>query len=94
MLFTNNKQTSQAMLQLAAAGFILLVPSLLGFLSINAGVYFIASAVLLLMALRIKNQEKISFSLLHFVFLLLGGYGAVSSLWANNREGQLVFSDY
>ena len=91
MLLNDGRQKSLALLQLVAAAFILLGPSLMGFLSVGAEVYLISVAALALISARIKITERVHFSFCHIIFGVLVAYGILSLLWVNNRDGQMIF---
>lgn len=91
MLFNINRQKSLALLQLTAAIFILLAPSFLGLLSVSTGIYFMFAVFWALLAVRIKTNGRVCCSIYHIIYLLLAAYSLLSSLWVNNREGQLIY---
>ena len=90
MLFNINRQKSLALLQLTSAAFILLAPSLVGMLPAGTAIYLLFTVLAALLAIRIKTNERIFFSIYHAVYLFLAVYAVISSAWVNNREGQLL----
>lgn len=91
MLLNINRNKSLAILQVIAAVFILLAPSVIGEMPIAAGVYLLTIIFSTLFLARISGSQKIVLSISHFVYLLLGVYVVVTSLWADNKEGNLIY---
>ncbi len=91
MLFSIDKNKSLAILQAAMALFIVLAPTLVGMLGPFAGAYAVSFFSLALLLIRLKDTEKIYVSRYHFVMLTLLFYSLVSSIWASNREGHLIY---
>lgn len=91
MLFSIDKNKSLTILQAAMALFIVLAPTLVGILGAVAGAYAVSFFSLSLLLIRLKDTEKIYVSRYHFVMLTLLFYSLVSSVWASNREGHLIY---
>ncbi len=91
MLSKITKQKSLAILQLIAALFILTVPSVIGEMPLNMGAYLLMIVFSALLCIRIKSMQKIDLSFDHLAYLALGLYAVLTSLWAGNREGNLLY---
>lgn len=91
MLFNINKQKGLALLQMAAAIFVLLSPSLMGMIPVSTGIYFMFVIFLALMCVRINTTQRVVWSIHHIIYFLLGLYAIISSIWASNHEGQLLY---
>ncbi len=91
MLFNITKQKSLAILQVIAATFILAAPSLIGEIPKGTGIYVLMIVFSALLWARIKSTRKVDLSLSHFAYLLLGTYTVITSFWAGNKEGNLVY---
>ena len=91
MLFNISKQKSLAVLQLAAAIFILIAPTAFGFMNVGVSVYLLFSCFCALTVMRVKTAERFYLSVYSISFLILILYSLVSLLWVNNREGQLIY---
>lgn len=91
MLFNINKQKSLALLQMTAAIFILLSPSVIGMLPVSTGIYLMFFIFWALLSIRIKTTQRVHFSINHIIYLFIAVYGIISSIWASNREGHLLY---
>lgn len=91
MLFNISKQKSLAVLQLAAAIFILIAPSAFGFMNMGVSVYLLFACFSALIAMRIKTGERVLLSVYSLIFLILALYSVISLIWVNNRGGQVIY---
>lgn len=92
MLFTIDKNKSLALLQAVMAFFLVLAPSALELLPIHSAVYALFIVFTLIFTVRIKKTQKVYFSPVHLVLLPFLGYVIISSLWAKNNEGHLIYT--
>lgn len=92
MLFTIDKHKSLSLLQIAVALFIVLAPSLIGALEIKTAIYACFVILTALVALRIKTIEKVYTNAYNLLIAGVFVYTLISSLWVNNKEGQLVYA--
>ncbi len=91
MLFNITKQKSLAIMQLAAALFVLLAASFVGELAVGTGIYFLFTVFFAILCIRAITTQRIMLSVSHIIYLLLGAYTIISALWAGNREGHLLY---
>ena len=92
MLFTIDKNKSLALLQAVMALFLVLAPSALQMFPAHLGVYTLFIIFTLIFLLRIKKTQRVYFSPVNLILLPFLGYVIISSLWAGNKEGHLVYS--
>lgn len=79
------------MLQAIVALFIVFAPTFLGMFGIKAAVYIGFFIFWCLTAIRLKTTGKIYYSAYSILLLLTQAYAVISSIWASNKEGQLIF---
>ncbi len=91
MFFNITKQKSRGVLQVIAAIFLLIAPSTIGEMPKETGVYLSATVFSLALLLRVNGTQKSELSISHFTYFVLGIYAVLTSFWANNREGNLIF---
>ncbi len=91
MLFNITKQASLAILQFVAALFILIAPSAIGEIPAATGIYMLLIVFSILLCVRIKNTQRVDISVSHLAYLILAGYAIITSFWAGNREGNLLY---
>lgn len=92
MLFTIDKNKSLALLQAVMAFFLVLAPSVLEMLPIHSAIYALFIVFTLIFTVRIKKTQKVYFSPVHLVLLPFLVYVIISSLWAKNNEGHLIYT--
>ena len=92
MLFTIDKNKSLALLQAVMAFFPVLAPSVLELFPVHSGVYALFIVFTLIFTVRIKKTQRVYFSPVHLVLLPFLGYVIISSLWAKNNEGHLLYT--
>lgn len=91
MLFTIDKNKSLAFLQAVMALFIVLAPTALAMLPAHSDVYALFIVFALVFLMRIKKTQRVYFSPMHFVLLAFFCYTLISSIWAKNKEGHLLY---
>ncbi len=91
MLFNINKEKSLALFKILMAAFLIIAPSFLGLLPIGAEVYLMFAILGTVFVLRIKTNNKIYISVQNLTFVLLIAYAVISSIWADSKEGQLIY---
>ena len=91
MLFNINKKRSLNLLQLVAALFILFAAPLVGEIKVSTGIYLLFTVFFVILCARINSTQRIVVSVNHILYLLLGGYAILSTLWAGNKEGHLLY---
>ncbi len=91
MLSNITKQKSLIILQVFATIFMLSIPSALGEMPKSTGIFVLLIICSCVLWMRIKSTQKVDLSVSHFAYLLLAVYSAITSFWASNREGNLLF---
>ncbi len=91
MLFTIDKNKSLSLLQAVMALFIVLAPAALALLPAHSDVYALFIVFALVFLMRIKKTQRVYFSPMHFVMLMLLCYTLIASIWAKNKEGHLLY---
>ena len=92
MIFTIDKNKSLALLQAMMALFLVLVPSVLELFPVHSGIYALFIVFTLIFMVRIKKTKRVYFSPVHLILLPFLGYVIISSLWAKNSEGHLLYT--
>lgn len=91
MLFGIDKNKSLSLLQAIVALFIISAPSFMDIFGIKIAVYIGFSIFGCLTAIRLKTTGRVYYSAYSILLLLLQAYAIISALWADNKEGQLIF---
>lgn len=91
MLFTIDKNKSLSLLQAIMALFIVLAPTVIAMLPAHSAVYALFIVFTLIFLARIKKTQRMYFSPMHFVMLMFLCYIIISSIWAKNKEGHLLY---
>lgn len=91
MLFSIDKNKSLAILQATGAIFMLLAPLIADLFCRRAGVYVAFLTVLIVFLLRMKRTERFYFSLTTIGIAVFSVYLIISSIWATNKEGHLLY---
>lgn len=91
MLFSAVKDRSLTVLKFVMALFIVVAPTLFGFLNIelSACILFILTGVLYVS--RIRKTGQCHISICQFVMMTLLFYSVVSTLWADNKNGHFTY---
>lgn len=91
MLFSEVKDRSLLVLKFVMAVFIVIAPTLFGFLNIelSACILFLLTGILYVVRMRRTGQGHIS--ICQFIIMTLLFYSLVSTLWADNRNAHFTY---